>query len=93
MTIIHISTAESWRGGEQQIAYLLSGIKELDISQHVCCPANSPLSKFCNVNSIPVINYQKKSGFSLTLFLLITNVCRKSDKPVIHVHDSQAQVE
>lgn len=90
MTIIHISTAESWRGGEQQIAYLISGLTKLNINQIVCCPAGSPLSKFCSENAIPLVNYRKKSGFSIGLAFKITYLCRKSVRPVLHVHDSQS---
>ena len=90
MTIIHISTALSWRGGEQQIAYLLVELSKLNIEQIVVCPENSPLFLFCEKNSIQVKSFHKRSGFDPWLALKITQLCRRAKNPIIHAHDSHA---
>lgn len=90
MTILHVSTAISWRGGEQQVAYLLLELKKREIDQIVLCPENSVLAHFCAQNEIPVAHFHKRSGFDLLLALKITQLCRKYKKPVIHAHDSHA---
>lgn len=90
MTIIHISSALSWRGGEQQIAYLLLELSKSNIHQIVICPKDSPLFHFCIKNSITVKPFRKKSGFDPWLAFQITQICRKADKPILHAHDSHA---
>lgn len=90
MTIIHISSALSWRGGEQQIAYLLLELSKSNIHQIVICPKDSPLFHFCIKNSIKVKPFRKRSGFDPWLAFQITQLCRKADKPILHAHDSHA---
>jgi len=90
MTIIHISSAKTWRGGEQQIAYLLVELAERKIQQIMLCPVNSPLHLFCEKQSIPVKTFAKRSGVDLGLAWQLTRLCRRSVRPIIHVHDSQA---
>ncbi len=90
MKIIHVSSALSWRGGEQQIAYLLMELAKRDIPQVVFCPDGSPLHTFCSKNGIAVITYRNRSGFYLLHALKLTLLCRKVATPVIHVHDSHS---
>ncbi len=47
MKILHLSSAKSWRGGEQQIAYLVEALQEKDIPQIIYCPSHSALEKYC----------------------------------------------
>ncbi|MFK7807781.1 MAG: hypothetical protein AB8F74_08300, partial [Saprospiraceae bacterium] len=60
MKILHVSSAKSWRGGEQQIAYLLEELNSKGISQQVFCPVNVPLAGFCEKNNITYTSYEKR---------------------------------
>lgn len=90
MTIIHISTKQSWRGGEQQIAYLVSELKEKGVNQIVMTPNNSKLSAFCKKNDIAVHNFSKFTGINITAAIQLKKLCKKFDTPIIHAHDSHA---
>lgn len=43
MNIIHINLQKTWRGGEQQLAYLLDSLKKNSINQILICRKNSAL--------------------------------------------------
>lgn len=44
--IVHLSTPRSWRGGEQQVAYLMRGLAELGgLRQTLLCPHDSELAR------------------------------------------------
>jgi glycosyltransferase involved in cell wall biosynthesis len=90
MTIIHVSSASSWRGGEQQIAYLLLELAKQNMLQMVFCPKGSPLHTFCEKNNIDVNAYRKRSGIDLWTAYQITKFCRRADSPIIHTHDSKS---
>lgn len=90
MKIIHVSSALSWRGGEQQIAYLLVELAKRNIPQVVFCPEGSPLHSFCKKNGIAVKTYRKRSGFDFLIALQLTLLCRKAERPIIHAHDSHS---
>jgi glycosyltransferase involved in cell wall biosynthesis len=90
MKIIHVSTATSWRGGEQQIAYLLSGMREAGVQQLVICPYNSPLQLYCQAQEFPFISYIKKNSLGLFTAQKLAQLCRKDKNIIVHAHDSHA---
>ena len=90
MKILHVSTARSWRGGEQQIAYLVSELKEKSVCQVVCCVINSPLHKFCEANQVVVYSFPGRGVLDLKLARLIRNVCINESISIVHAHDSHA---
>lgn len=90
MHILHISTAKSWRGGEQQLAYLVSELEEKGIRQTVLCRAGSEMEKYCKKNEIPVIFQSKRTSFDLFFAKKIKSVCKNMRVSLIHTHDSHA---
>ena len=47
MNILHVAAAESWRGGEQQVAWLIDELKALGHASMVCCARGSAMEKYC----------------------------------------------
>jgi len=90
MTIIHISTKQSWRGGEQQIAYLISELKKEGVDQIVMTPNNSKLSVFCKDAGIQVCGFSKYSGINIPAAIKLKKLCKSYEQPLIHAHDSHA---
>ncbi|WP_457567631.1 glycosyltransferase family 4 protein [Desulfurobacterium sp.] len=84
MKIIHVDTENGWRGGEQQLFYLIQGLKSRNVLQKVACIKGDSLWKRC-----------KKSGFEtidLTGNQLIDTVIlgRKGKwADVIHAHNAK----
>ena len=52
LKILHISSEKSWRGGEQQIAYLINELKKMGVENTVLCDRSSEFEKYCVKNSI-----------------------------------------
>jgi len=90
MNLLHVSTATSWRGGEQQIAYLLGELGKKNCSQTVCCPANSPLHEFCKTLPVTVMPFGSRGFAGISLARLLRNITRQKSISVIHAHDSHA---
>ncbi|MBR9922751.1 MAG: glycosyltransferase family 4 protein [Bacteroidetes bacterium] len=90
MNILHLSSAKSWRGGEQQLAYLLEEHAKTGVNQLVYCPAGSPMEAFCLQNHIPCKTYKKV--FSLNPFVAwkLKAISRKAKIDLIHTHDNHA---
>jgi len=44
MRVLHVDTEHTWRGGEQQLLYLATGLKELGIGTEIVCQPCSPLA-------------------------------------------------
>jgi glycosyltransferase involved in cell wall biosynthesis len=88
--ILHVSTATSWRGGEQQIAYLLQEISLAGREQVVCCPNGSPLSDYCKKTGIHHHDFHSRGILDLSLAKKLRFICRDEKVTVIHAHDSHA---
>ena len=90
MKILHVSTPTSWRGGEQQVAYLAISLKASGIDQVVLCPDQSVLSTRMKAADIPVETFASRGLLDLSLARLIAQLCRNKKVDIIHCHDSHA---
>lgn len=88
--ILHVSTPKSWRGGEQQLAYLAAELREKNVFQHVLCSEGGELSKYLAAEGFSFTAV--KMRFSLDLFFArkLAILCREKNLTCIHTHDSHA---
>ena len=90
MKVLHVSSAQSWRGGEQQIAYLMEEIENAGIVQYLYCPQNSELSKHAKLKALSYQTYKKKSSISFISASRLAKFSKSKSIDIIHVHDSHA---
>ena len=90
MKIMHISSALTWRGGEQQIAWLIDGLAEKGVSNFVFCAANSAMQTHCEKNNIPFSTYSKNNGVSFSVARKLAKNAKKNQIDLIHMHDAHA---
>lgn len=89
INILHISTATSFRGGEQQVSYLIESLQKYPVNQTLICPKNAPLNTKINKDFCKIINTQKPTSISFSLIKLIKKECL-NDINIVHAHDSKA---
>jgi len=90
MKILHLSSALTWRGGEQQLNYLCEELQKDNIAQLVACPHNSELFERLKGSQIKTYPYKKLSGLNILFALNLKKLCKKEGVSIIHVHDSHA---
>ncbi|MBK7967004.1 MAG: glycosyltransferase family 4 protein [Bacteroidetes bacterium] len=90
MKVLQVSTPKSWRGGEQQAAYLARALKEMKVNVSIMTPFHSALSSRMLEDGISVINFDSRGLLDLSLAKKIANVCKKEEFDLIHTHDSHA---
>jgi L-malate glycosyltransferase len=90
MKVLQVSTPNSWRGGEQQAAYLAQALKEMKVEVHMMTPLHSALSSRMQDAGIPVINFDTRGFLDLSLAKKIANACAEEKFDLIHTHDSHA---
>ena len=86
MKVVHISTPVSFRGGEQQVLYLIEALAELSVDQELWCPEKSELAR--RVAEMPVA-LQPLRNRILAAFDLRSCYGGEGDI-VLHAHDSHA---
>ena len=66
MKILHIDTEKTWRGGEQQVLYLLKGLRRKGHDSTVICQPGSALSERARAEDICVeeeLGEENRIGF------------------------------
>ena len=89
MKILHVSTQLTWRGGEQQLAYLVGELKEKGIEQEVLCAAGSAVECFCLENHLPCYTFKRKF-LQIVPAKIIQSICIHDNISLIHTHDAHA---
>lgn len=86
MKVLHVSTARTWRGGEQQLLYLMKGLSSQAVSQVLLTPEDSVLSEKSHEENVQTIGFSGR----LPLPFIIAKAVRSHGCSIIHVHDSHA---
>lgn len=89
LKIIHVSTPVSWRGGEQQLAYLAQAL-EGKHNQLIMCPKGSELEAFCHKHRLNCHTFAARGLFNLAAARLLKTLCRLQSADIVHCHDSHA---
>ena len=85
MKVLHFSSAQTWRGGEQQIAYLFEELEKLGVQQWIFCKKGSELAAHCLYHNWPHFTYWK--GFSINPFIgfQLKNLCTQLNVDLVHI--------
>lgn len=87
MKVLQVSTPRTWRGGEQQAAYLALALKKKGVAQCLLTPEGSALAERMAGAGIQVATFSRRG---LTLASTIASICQKESIDLVHTHDSHA---
>ena len=90
MKILHFSSAKTWRGGEQQIAYLQAALQQKGITQCFFCPIDSALANFCQQEQIPLLTYRKRFSTNPLVAFQLKKICQYHKIDLVHLHDAHS---
>ncbi|GAB5540174.1 MAG: glycosyltransferase [Salibacteraceae bacterium] len=90
MRVLHITSPKSWRGGEQQLMYLVEELNKVGVWQIVLCPFNSEVHAYCLKNHINHLTYYKGFSANPMVAFRVNHVCKRERIDLMHVHDSHA---
>ena len=85
-----MSTPSTWRGGEQQLAYLLEELPALGIEPALFCPQDSPLVAFTRARDIPCFTFRRRGGNLIRWGRMLGRTSYRFGADVLHAHDSKA---
>ncbi len=90
MKILHFSSAKTWRGGEQQIAYLYEELAKKTVEQWIFCVHESALANYCSQKKIPHFTYQKRFAANPFVSNQLKKICEKLKVDLVHLHDAHS---
>jgi L-malate glycosyltransferase len=90
MKVLHLSSEKGWRGGEQQIAYLISELTKAGVENIVAARKNSTFEKYCVQQNIPVSGVPFKSSVDIRTARAIKSLCSENDVSLVHMHSAKS---
>jgi glycosyltransferase involved in cell wall biosynthesis len=90
MKILHLSSELSWRGGEQQIAYLIEELQKQGIQNFVACRQNSAFESHCRKVNIPHLSFSFRGSTDLATAWGIRKLCREKKMKLVHIHSAKS---
>jgi len=88
--VLHLSSEATWRGGEQQIIYLVEESRKLGVDAIICCRENSEVHKYCLTHDLPNEPVPFRSAYDWRTALKIKQICRRLHIDVLQTHTSKS---
>jgi len=88
--VLHINTERTWRGGEQQVVYLLRGLAERGVTQELVCQPDSILARRALASGLPVAELSMRGELDLPAVGALARRMRANGTDLVHMHTSHA---
>jgi len=89
---LHLNTEPTWRGGEQQMCYLVRGLMERGHSATVLCPPESPCRAKCESLGLPVIEFRTRGDLDLMAARRLARIVEETGADIVHAHTARTVV-
>ena len=90
MRILQLSSESSWRGGEQQIAYLVEELAKKNISPIIAGREASKFSEYAADSKWQYLNLGMKNSLDFRSALLLKKICKEKTIDILHAHSSRS---
>ena len=88
-TVLHIDSAETWRGGQQQVLYLAQKLK--DYESIIACPPQSLLAERAKATGLKVSSVQMHGEWDLLAVYKLKKIIKNNSIKIVHLHSPHAQ--
>ena len=88
--VLHIDTEFGWRGGQQQVAYLVEGLRRQGYETAVVCQPGSDLERYCRDHAWACHPVRTHGELDVLAGYRVARFCRKEKFDVIHLHAAHA---
>lgn len=88
--VLHIDTEKSWRGGQQQAAYLIEALHNDGYQTALVGQPDSAIGAFCRTKGLPFFPLRMLGEIDFIAGFRIARLCRKHGFNFLHLHSSHA---
>ncbi|MFH1784221.1 MAG: glycosyltransferase [bacterium] len=88
--ILHINTAKTWRGGEQQTLYLAQGLQGLGHKNFVACQPDGMLLKRLAQTDVVTIPVLMRGEWDMISVIKLARIIRNHQIDILHIHTAHA---
>jgi L-malate glycosyltransferase len=86
LKVLHIDSANEWRGGQQQVVYLIEGLIEAGVTTKLVCRPNSPLWNYCIKNNLPRHSLLIKGELDFVAAYKLSRLIKSEKFNIVHAH-------
>lgn len=90
ISVLHVDTEKSWRGGQQQAVYLFEAMNQLGYNTSLVCPPKSAIERYCQDKALPYMPIKMCGEIDFVAGFRIARICRKNNFNILHLHSSHA---
>jgi len=90
LNILHIDTEKYWRGGQQQVVYLHSGLVNRGINSILVCNNSSELKNKCVAEKLAFVEIKMLGELDFIAAYTISKLCKEKKITIIHAHSAHA---
>ena len=88
--VLHVDSEKTWRGGQQQAAYLLEGMQSAGYKTCMICQPQSALAKYCADKELPFHSVRMSGEIDFVAGYRIATICRKIGYNILHLHSAHS---
>jgi L-malate glycosyltransferase len=88
--VLQLSSEKYFRGGERQIAYLISELEKLGVSNIVAGRKHSEFTKYCLKHRIKLYELPFRNSFDIRSALAIKKICSEEKIDLVHAHSAKS---
>ncbi len=92
LSILYVDTEGVWRGGQEQLFSLMTGLKRKGHRVELAVPLDAPLGEKARQAGVPIYEFRQRGGLSLLAFLRLWFILRKGSFDIIHFNTPRAIV-
>lgn len=90
LKVLHLSSERTWRGGEQQIAYLIDELRRMGVTVFIAVKTGSEFEKYCIDLGLPCYSLPFRNSMDVGTALRIKKICDEVKPDVVHLHSSKS---
>ncbi|MFW5777672.1 MAG: glycosyltransferase [Bacteroidota bacterium] len=90
--ILFITSPLTWRGGEQQLAYLLEILTEKNVAFGIVCPIKSSFHRLCIEKGYQVHSFVLRGIFNIVVGSFVYRIWKRYGYSLLHANDSHAHM-
>ena len=88
--VLHIDPEWSWRGGQQQAAYLFEYMRKAKFHTALVCQPDSKFHEACLKRELPCIPLRIRGELDWMAGFRIARLCRQTGFSILHLHSAHA---
>lgn len=89
LRVAHLDTARTWRGGQQQVLWLMEGLRERGVRNLLLAP-RGPLLERAAASGLATQRWESRGEWDLAAAFAARAALRAFDPDVVHMHSAHA---